>query len=88
MAGLAGYALSVGGFAAAFTAFASAALVLVGLLFLSAFTVARAQAATVERIQAQAPAVKQWGGGILVVLGVWFVTLAVFADFFAGVFPV
>ncbi len=88
MAGLAAYALTVGGFAAAFTAFALAALVLVGLLFISAFAVAGAQETTLERIKAQAPTVKRWGGRVLIVLGVWFIALAAFADFFAGMFPV
>jgi hypothetical protein len=55
--------------------------VLVGLLFTAAFTVSRAQQSTVERIQASAPAVKKWGGGVLVAVGLWFISLAVFADF-------
>jgi hypothetical protein len=57
-------------------------------MFAAAFTVSRAQETTVERIQARAPTVKRWGGGVLVAVGVWFVSLAVFADFFAGIFPV
>lgn len=88
MAGLAGYALTVGGFAAAFTAFTVAAVVLVGLVFFSAFAVAGAQESTHQRIRAQAPTVKNWGGRVLIVLGVWFIALAVFADFFAELFPV
>jgi hypothetical protein len=63
-------------------------VVLVALLFTAAFTVANAQQATVARVQAQAPAVKKWGGVVLVVVGVWFLVLATFADFFAGLFPV
>ena len=88
MAGLAGYALTVGGFAGAFTAFAVAALVLVGLVFASALAVGGVQESTIERLEVQAPIVKRWGGRVLVVLGVWFLALAVFADFFADVFPV
>lgn len=88
MAGLAGYALTVGGFAAAFTAFAVAALVLVGLLFTSAYAVAGAQESTLERTKVHAPTVKRWGGRVLIVLGMWFIVLAVFADFFAELFPV
>lgn len=63
-------------------------MVLVGLLFTAAFTVSRAQQSTVERIQASAPGVKKWGGAILVLVGVWFISLAVFADFFAQYFSV
>lgn len=66
----------------------AASLVLVGLVFAAAFGVARAEAPTIERIKVQAPRVKTWGGGILVAVGVWFLALAVFADFFAEVFPV
>ena len=88
MAGLAGYALTTGGFAAAFTAFALSAVVLVGLVFMSAFAVAGAQKSALERIKAQAPTVKNWGGRVLIVLGVWFIALAVFAELFAELFPV
>jgi hypothetical protein len=62
--------------------------VLVGLLFTAAFTVSRAQQSTVDRIQASAPAVKKWGGAVLVAVGLWFISLAVFADFFAQYFTV
>ncbi|MEX2210348.1 MAG: hypothetical protein WD689_01095 [Gaiellaceae bacterium] len=69
-------------------AFAVAALVIVALLFAAASGVARAQQATVERIKAQAPAVKRWGGFVLLGVGAWFIVLAVFADAFADLFPV
>ena len=77
-----------GGFTAAILAFGVAAVVLVGLLFTAALTVSRAQQATIERIQASAPAVKKWGGAILIVVGLWFISLALFADFFAQYFTV
>lgn len=41
-----------------------------------------------ERIGASAPTVKRWGGYVLVIVGLWFVALGVFADVFARVFPV
>ena len=63
-------------------------MVLVGLLFAAAFTVAGAQQRTIDRISRQAPTVKRWGGWLLVAVGVWFIALAVFADFFADLFPV
>lgn len=88
MAGLASYSLTVGGFEAALLAFVVASVVLVGLVFAAAFGVTRAQKQTIEQIKTQAPRVKSWGGWILVAVGVWFLTLAVFADFFAAVFPV
>lgn len=55
---------------------------------MAAFSVARAQDQTIERIKGQAPRVKRWGGWVLVTVGVWFLTLALFVDFFADVFPV
>jgi multisubunit Na+/H+ antiporter MnhB subunit len=58
------------------------------LLFAAAFGVARAEEATLDRVKAQAPTVKRWGGRILIAVGVWFLVLALFADFFEGVFPV
>jgi thiosulfate reductase cytochrome b subunit len=62
--------------------------VLVGLVFTAAFLVAGAEEGTLERMQVQAPTVKRWGGWILVAVGLWFLVLAVFADFFADIFPV
>jgi hypothetical protein len=32
--------------------------------------------------------VKRWGGRIFVAVGIWFLALAVFAHFFAHLFPV
>ncbi len=57
-------------------------------MFTAAFTVSRAQDTTVDRIQNAAPTIKRWGGAVLIAVGVWFITLAVFADFFARIFPV
>ena len=61
---------------------------MVALVFTAAFSVASAEQRTLERIKAQAPTVKRGAGWILVTVGVWFITLAVFADFFARLFPV
>lgn len=69
-------------------AFAVAAVVLVGLVFTAAFGVAGAQDQTIRRITAEAPRIKRWGGWILTGVGVWFLALAAFADFFAEMFPV
>lgn len=69
-------------------AFLVASIVLVGLVFGAAFGVAGAQDETIARIKAQTPRVKKWGGWILMAVGAWFLVLAVFADFFAEIFPV
>lgn len=61
---------------------------LVGLVFVAAFSIAGAEERTIDRIKAQAPTVKRWGGGLLIAVGTWFLVLAVFADFFEDIFPV
>jgi hypothetical protein len=58
------------------------------LAFAAAFSVSWAKERTVHRLQAMAPAVKRWGGAVLVVLGGWFMALGVFAQAFARLFPV
>ena len=57
-------------------------------MFAAAFTVARAEDSTLERIKIQAPTVKRWGGRLLIAVGVWFLILAIFADYFERIFPV
>ena len=74
--------------AAAYLAFVVAALAIVVLMFVLALSVATAQERTVTAMQVAAPTVKKLGGRILVLVGTWFVALAIFADFFARIFPV
>jgi hypothetical protein len=89
LVGLTGQAFtSGGGFGAAFAAFVVAAAVLVVLMFALALLLATAQERTVRSMREGAPAVKRWGGRILVAVGAWLVVLAAFAHFFARVFPV
>ncbi|MGH2796630.1 MAG: hypothetical protein ACRDM0_02910 [Thermoleophilaceae bacterium] len=57
-------------------------------MFTLALTLAAAQERTAEAMRARAPAIKRWGGRILVLVGVWLIALGVFADFFADVFTV
>jgi TRAP-type C4-dicarboxylate transport system permease large subunit len=63
-------------------------VVLVALAFGAAITVAVAQERVADRLTAAAPSMKRWGGVVLVVVGLWFVALGVFADTFGQVFPV
>lgn len=69
-------------------AFVVAAATIGACVFTAAFTIARAEQATLASIEARAPQVKRWTAWLLVAVGVWFIVLAVFADFFADVFPV
>lgn len=88
MAGLATHAISTGGAASALSAFVVAGLVLIVMFVGLSFVVGRAQERTLERVRASSAQVKRWGGLILIGVGTWFVVLAIWADFFAGIFPV
>jgi TRAP-type C4-dicarboxylate transport system permease large subunit len=88
MAGLAGHALTTGGFAAALTAFVVTGVVLVALLFAAAVGVAVAQQRVAAQLEAGAATVTRWGGQVLIAVGVWLLLLAFFADTFARVTPV
>lgn len=80
--------MSTGGVGSALAAFAVAATTLVLLTFGLAYMSATARDAVLERLRGAAPKVKRWGGALLLVVGAWMLSLAAFADFFAGVFPV
>jgi hypothetical protein len=69
-------------------AYAVAALAIVALSLAAALLVSWAKQETLRRLQATAPAVKRWGGVVLVVVGAWFIALGVFAYSFARLFPV
>ena len=61
---------------------------MVVLAFGTALTVAVAKDQTLRRLSAGGRSVKRWGGAVLVLLGTWFISSAIFADAFARVFPV
>jgi len=62
--------------------------VLVLLLFAAALGVAISQERLVERLRPSAPAVKHWGGYVLMLVGVWFLVLGIFGNTLARLFPV
>jgi hypothetical protein len=78
----------MGGFWASLVAFANAAFVMVLLMFLLALAVATAQERIVAAMRAHLGQVKRWGGWVLIAVGVWFIVLSIFADFFAKLLPV
>jgi hypothetical protein len=57
-------------------------------MFTLALLLAAAQERTGEAMRAGAPAIKRWGGRILVLLGVWFILLGALAHPFSHVFTV
>ena len=65
-----------------------AAVVLVLLLFTLPLAIATAQEELIRTIHAHLRDVRRWGGWILIAVGLWLLTLAVLAPFFARIFPV
>ena len=57
-------------------------------MFWLALLLATARERLVESAQHAAPSIKVWGGRVLLGVGVWFIALGIFADFFAEVFSV
>jgi hypothetical protein len=53
-----------------------------------ALLVTTAQQRVVRAVRVTTPLVKRFGGLVLVLVGLWFLALAIWADFFATVFPV
>jgi cytochrome c biogenesis protein CcdA len=65
-----------------------AGLMIVLLLFGLAIAIGLAQDTFVAKLRAEAPRVKRWGGVILVVVGLWTITIGIWAEFFSRFFPV
>jgi cytochrome c-type biogenesis protein len=86
--GLTGQALLAGGFGAALLAYVVAAAALTTLMFTLALTLASAQERVVQGMVAGAPTVKRWGGRILLIVGGWFIVVAIFASTFSPLFDV
>lgn len=88
LVGLTGQALLTGGFGAALLAYVVAAAALTALMFTMALTLASAQERVVEGMVSGAPTVKRWGGRILMIVGGWFIAVAIFASTFSPLFEV
>lgn len=73
---------------AAFGAFVVAALTISLLMFGLALAIALAQEQIVDTLRAGVVQVKQWGGRVLIVVGLWLIVLGIWADAFAQLFPV
>lgn len=78
----------MGGQGAAFAAFVTAALTMALLMLALAFLVGAAQQRVINTLKEGTQQVKKWSGAILFLVGAWLIVLAVWADFFARVFPV
>lgn len=69
-------------------AFGVAGIVIVLLIFGLAFAIGMAKSEFVARLRTSGPRVKRWGGIILIIVGLWSITIGIWADFFAQFFPV
>jgi TRAP-type C4-dicarboxylate transport system permease large subunit len=72
----------------ALIAFLTAALVMIVLMFGIALAVALAQEQLVSTLKARTRQVKQAGGSVLILVGIWLLVLGIWSDFFAEIFPV
>ena len=77
-----------GGRGAAFTAFVVAAATMALLMFALALLVGAAQERLLDSLKAGTRQIKRWSGALLLVVGAWLIVLAIWAEFFARIFPV
>jgi hypothetical protein len=65
-----------------------AALAITILMFLLSSVIAFAQERVVDTLRSSLTEVKKWGGRILILVGLWLIVLAIFAETFANIFRV
>lgn len=78
----------IGGTPAAIGAFVTASAVIVILMFAIAVLVSTAREHTIHSLRLATGKARQFGGIMLVGVGIWFIVIAIWADFFADLFPV
>lgn len=88
MAGLALHTLTVADEMAALSAFATAAFTIALVMLFLVTAIGLAQAHTISRMKRSTHLVKRWGGAVLILVGIWLMVLAVWAETFAQIFPV
>jgi len=65
-----------------------AGLTLVALTFSAVLAVTTAEEKVASKLKARAPGIKRFSGYLMMLVGVWMLLLAIFADWFANVFTV
>lgn len=63
-------------------------MVIVFLMFMLSSVIVLARERYKEALDIDFVKIKKWGGWVLASVGVWLAALGVWADFFAGFFPV
>lgn len=72
----------------AFITFVVVAITMIILFFSLAAGIALAEEQVISSIKARTEDIKRWGGYILIGVGIWFISLTVFVDFFVSIFSV
>ena len=88
MAGLALHALTVGTETAVILAFSTAAATIVLIMILLMIIIGMAQNQFLQPLQASSQQIKRGGGLILILVGIWLMILAIWANVFAQLFSV
>lgn len=57
-------------------------------MFSLALLIGAAQERLVDAMRAGTRQIKQWSGVVLLLVGAWLIALAIWAEFFARIFPV
>lgn len=57
-------------------------------MFTLAIMVTTAREQTIRSLRIASSSAKRFGGMVLIGVGIWFLALAIWADYFASVFPV
>ncbi len=65
-----------------------AGVTLVALTFSAVLAVATAEERVASRLKARTPGIKRFSGYLVMLVGVWMLVLAVFADWLANIFTV
>jgi len=58
------------------------------LMFSLSLAISFAQERLIENLKTETVIIKKWGGRVLILVGIWLMTLAIWANTFARVFPV
>jgi hypothetical protein len=58
------------------------------LMFALSLSIAFTRKRLIETLKAETVIIKKWGGRALIIIGLWLIILAVWADMFARIFPV
>lgn len=88
MAGLAVFSLTIASKGMVLLAFLATTLTIVGMMFLLILLIGTAQNNLLKKLRGSTRPIKRVSGVMLILVGTWLITIAIWADFFAQLFPV